>query len=102
MVPPQEKDPEQPNHDEHRLVDAVRRMRNRREQWKSTGEWPLARALGMMGRFGWTIVGPPLLGAWAGRWLDQRFHSGVFWSATLVCLGVSAGFYMVWKKMHIV
>ena len=82
MVPPQEKDPEQPNHDEHRLVDAVRRMRNRREQW--------------------TIVGPTLLGAWAGRWLDQKFHSGVFWSATLVFLGVSAGFYMVWKKMHTV
>ena len=102
MAPEREKDPVQPNDDEHRLDDAVQRMRSRRERWERTGEWPLARALGMMGRFGWTIVGPTLLGAWAGHWLDRRFQSGVFWSATLVFLGVSAGFYLVWKKMHTV
>jgi ATP synthase protein I len=97
---PQEKDPTGPNHNEHRLIDAVGRMRSRRERWERTGEWPLARALGMMGRFGWTIVGPAVLGAFVGRWLDQRFQSGVFWSATLVFLGVTAGFYLVWKRMH--
>ena len=74
--------------------------KKRREYWERTGELPLSRALGMMGRFGWTIVGPPLLGAFVGRWLDRTFQSGVFWSATLVFLGVAAGFYMVWERIR--
>ena len=86
--------------DKRKLEKAVDRMRTRREHWERTGEWPMGRALGMMGRFGWTIVGPPLLGALIGRWLDRTFHSGVFWSATLVFLGVVAGFYLVWQRMH--
>jgi ATP synthase protein I len=86
--------------DKRKLAGAVDQMRTRREHWERTGEWPLGRALGMMGRFGWTMVGPPLLGAFIGRWLDRTFHTGVFWSATLVFLGVVAGFYLVWQRMH--
>jgi ATP synthase protein I len=86
--------------DKRKLAGAVDQMRTRREYWERTGEWPLGRALGMMGRFGWTMVGPPLIGAFLGRWLDRSFHSGVFWSATLVLLGVAAGFYLVWQRMH--
>ncbi len=86
--------------EERKLEKAVDQVKARREEWERTGELPLGRALGMMGRFGWTIVGPTLLGAFIGRWLDRTFHSGVFWSATLVFLGVAAGFYMVWKRMQ--
>jgi len=82
------------------LERVVEQVRQRREYWDRTGELPLGRALGMMGRFGWTIVGPTILGAFIGRWLDGHFHSGVFWSATLVFAGVTAGFYMVWKRMN--
>ena len=88
------------NGENGQLERAVTRVRKRREYWERTGEWPLGRALGMMGRFGWTIVAPPLLGAFIGRWLDRTFQSGVFWSATLVFLGVAAGFYMVWQRMR--
>jgi ATP synthase protein I len=95
------KDGSHSDKDERELEHAVDQLSTRRENWKRTGEWPLGRAIGMMGRFGWTIVGPPLFGAFAGRWLDRTFHSGVFWSATLVFLGVVAGFYMVWQRMHI-
>jgi ATP synthase protein I len=94
------KDGRPSDEEESKLERVVEQVRKRREHWDRTGEWPLGRALGMMGRFGWTIVGPTLLGAFAGRWLDGHFHSGVFWSAALVVLGASAGFYMVWKKMN--
>jgi|SRR5579875_957166 ATP synthase protein I len=87
--------------DERRLAHAAKRAQRRREYWERTGELPLGRALGMMGRFGWTIVGPALLGIFIGRWLDRIFHSGVFWSATLLFVGVAAGFYMTWKRMHL-
>jgi ATP synthase protein I len=86
--------------EEARLAKAVDQVKARREDWDRTGELPLGRALGAMGRFGWTIVGPTLLGAFVGRWIDRTFDSGVFWSATLVFVGVAAGFYLVWKRMQ--
>ena len=89
------------NEEERKLARAVERTRRRRAYWERTGEMPMGRALGMMGRFGWTMVGPPLLGAFVGRWLDRYFHAGVFWSATLVFLGAAAGFYLVWNKLHV-
>ena len=85
--------------EEREMEDVVKRAHSRREHWLRTGEWPMGRALAMMGRFGWTIVAPILLGAFAGRWLDRTFDSGVFWSATLVFLGAAAGFWAVWKRM---
>ena len=85
---------------EGELEEAVERARRRREHWLKVGEWPLARSLAMMGRFGWTIVAPILLGAFVGRWLDRTFNSGVFWSAALVFAGAAAGFWSVWKRMN--
>ncbi|HUA36053.1 MAG TPA: AtpZ/AtpI family protein [Candidatus Binataceae bacterium] len=85
---------------EGELEEAVELARRRREHWLKFGEWPLARSLAMMGRFGWTMVAPILLGAFVGRWLDRAFNSGVFWSAALVFAGAAAGFWSVWKRMN--
>jgi len=85
--------------EEREMEEAVKRAHTRREHWLKTGEWPMGRALAMMGRFGWTIVAPILLGAFVGRWLDRTFDSGVFWSAALVFLGAALGYWAVWKRM---
>jgi ATP synthase protein I len=85
---------------EDELEEAVERAHRRREHWLRAGEWPLGRSLAMMGRFGWTMVTPILLGAFAGRWLDRTFNSGVFWSATLVFSGAAFGFWAMWKRMN--
>ena len=82
------------------LEEAVERAHRRREHWQRTGEWPLGRALAMMGRFGWSMVAPILLGAFVGRWLDRTFETGVMWSAALVMAGAAVGFWAVWKAMH--
>ncbi|HEY7220852.1 MAG TPA: AtpZ/AtpI family protein [Candidatus Binatia bacterium] len=86
--------------EERALAEAVQRAARRRNHWLRTGEWPVGRALALMGRFGWTIVAPLLLGVFAGRWLDRTFHTGVFWSAALVFVGAAAGFWAVWKRMN--
>ena len=86
--------------EQRELEEAAERAHLRREHWLRTGEWPLGRALAMMGRFGWTIVAPILLGAFIGRWLDRTFDTGVFWSAALVFAGAAAGFWAVWKRMN--
>jgi ATP synthase protein I len=92
-------DPE-PRHDERELEEAVERARRRREDWLRTGEWPLGRALAMMGRFGWTIAGAIVLGALVGRWLDRTLNTGVLWSAALVFVGAAAGLWLVWRRMN--
>ncbi len=93
-------DNSEPAREQHELEQAVERARRRREHWLQTGEWPLGRALAMMGRFGWSMVLPILLGAFVGRWLDRTFHTGVMWSAALVMAGAAFGFWAVWKAMH--
>jgi len=82
------------------LEQAVERAHRMRERWLQTGEWPIGRALAMMGRFGWSIVAPILLGAFVGRWLDHKFDTGVTWSGALVMAGAAFGFWAVWRAMH--
>jgi ATP synthase protein I len=55
----------------------------------------------MMGRFGWAIVIPTLLGVLVGRWLDRIFATGVMFTAALVMVGAAVGFWMVWNAMHV-
>jgi ATP synthase protein I len=86
--------------EERELEQAVERAHSRREHWLRTGEWPMGRALAMMGRFGWTMVAPILMGVFVGRWLDRTFNSGVFCTAALVFLGATVGFLAVWKRMN--
>src|SRR5208282_1030567 len=90
----------EPTAEERELEEAVKRAHSRREHGLRTGELPVGRALAMIGRFGWTIVAPTLIGAFVGRALDRTFHSGVFWSAALVFVGAALGFWAVWKRMN--
>ena len=54
----------------------------------------------MIGALGWTIVVPTLLGIFAGRWLDQALHSGIFWTLSLLVAGLAAGCMFAWRRMH--
>jgi ATP synthase protein I len=60
----------------------------------------MLRFVGQIGVLGWMIVAPTLLGLFIGRWLDRTFGSGIFWSAGLLVLGVTIGFWSAWKWMH--
>jgi ATP synthase protein I len=82
------------------MADAVRAQRERRIRWRTEGEPSMARFVGQIGILGWIIVAPTLIGLFAGRWLDRSFGSGIFWSATLLMLGVTLGFWSGWRWMH--
>ena len=60
----------------------------------------MARFVGQIGVLGWIIVTPTLIGLFAGRWLDHRLGTGIFWSAPLMIAGVALGFWSGWKWMH--
>lgn len=83
-----------------RLEDAVRRRRQRRALWQREGERSIGQNLAMIGALGWTIVTPILIGIFAGRWLDGKFGTGLFWTLGLLVLGVAIGCFLAWKRMH--
>jgi len=49
---------------------------------------------------GWIIVVPMLIGMFTGRWLDRSLHSGLFWTAPLLMLGLALGCWSAWKWMN--
>lgn len=88
---PPEKDP---------LIEEIRHRRARRERWLREGDMSVGRRLAQIGVLGWIFVVPTLVGLFAGRWLDARYSSGVFWSAPLMLVGLCVGGWTAWKWMN--
>jgi ATP synthase protein I len=82
------------------LAESVRRHRQRRERWRREQRQGLAQNLVLVGSLGWSLVTPMLAGAFIGHFIDHRYHTGVFWSATLIFLGTVAGAYIVWDRLR--
>jgi len=95
MKPP----PETPPHGQ-RLDEAVRTRRERRARGEREGQRSIGQDLAMVGTLGWTIVTPTLLGMFAGRWLDRRFQSGIFWTLGLLVAGVTIGCSLAWQRLR--
>lgn len=85
--------------EEDPLVTATRLRGARHGAWLRDGEPNVARRLGQIGVLGWIIVMPMLIGVFAGRWLDGRFQTGLFWTAPLLLLGAALGCWSAWKWM---
>ena len=79
------------------LFKGVQRRAERFRRWQQEGDPSVAHRLAQIGVLGWIIVVPMLLGVFAGRWLDARFHSGVFCTAPLLMLGAVLGCWSAWK-----
>jgi ATP synthase protein I len=82
------------------LDEAVRKRQARRALWDREGERSVAENLAMIGALGWTIVTPTLIGLFAGRWLDRRFMMGLFWTLSLLTLGLTIGCALAWNRMQ--
>ena len=54
----------------------------------------------MIGALGWLIVIPTLVGVLAGRWLDNTFETGIFFSGALIFLGITFGCYLAWQRVN--
>ncbi|HLN07642.1 MAG TPA: AtpZ/AtpI family protein [Xanthobacteraceae bacterium] len=82
------------------LVQGVRLHKRRFERWQREGDPSVARRLAQIGVLGWIIVVPILIGVFSGRWLDQKFDSGLFWTAPLLMLGTVLGCWSAWRWMQ--
>ena len=91
MSEPEEKDP---------LLRGVKQRGERHRNWLREGEPSVALRLAQIGVLGWIIVVPMLIGLFLGRWLDQVLHSGLFWTAPLLMVGLGLGCWSAWKWMN--
>lgn len=82
------------------LVQGARLRGARHRRWLEQGEPSVGRRLAQIGVLGWIIVTPMLLGMFGGRWLDRHFHSGLFWTAPLMLLGLALGCWSAWRWMQ--
>ena len=83
-----------------RLDEEVRRHRERRDRAQREGGRSIGQDLALVGVIGWTLVIPALLGVYAGRVLDRRFGSGVFWTLGLLVAGVFVGCALAWQRLN--
>lgn len=83
-----------------RLDEGVRRQRERRDRARREGGRSIGQDLALVGVIGWTLVIPALLGVYAGRVLDRRFGSGVFWTLGLLVAGVVVGGALAWQRLN--
>jgi ATP synthase protein I len=84
-----------------KLVQGARRRKERHQRWlREGGDASVAGRLAQIGVLGWIIVVPMLAGVFLGRWLDRLLHSGVFWTAPLLLLGLGLGCWSAWKWMN--
>jgi ATP synthase protein I len=88
-----------PEHPET-LDQAISTRRLRRARWRAEGERSIGQNLAMIGALGWTIVVPTLAGTFAGRWLDARLGSGIFWTLSLLFGGLVCGCALAWRRMQ--
>lgn len=88
------------NEGQKKMQRAVRLREERSERWKKHGERSLWQNLSMVGALGWLIVTPTLLGVLVGRWLDRTFETGIFFTGSLIFLGVSFGCYLAWQRVN--
>jgi ATP synthase protein I len=81
------------------LSEAVRLRQERQKRWEREGERSLWKNLSMIGSLGWLVIVPTLVGTFVGRLIDRTFEQGIFWTATLIFLGVAFGCYLAWQKV---
>lgn len=79
------------------MIAEIRRRGERETRWLRDGDGSVARRLAQIGVLGWITVIPILIGIVAGRWLDARYHSGIFWTAPLLTLGAALGCWSAWR-----
>ncbi len=83
--------------DEDPFVREVRRQAERAGTGQGVTIW---RGLGLVGSVGWMVVVPALLGAFLGRWIDRRAGSGIFWTLSLLFMGLALGCTSAWRHAN--
>jgi ATP synthase protein I len=72
----------------------------RRYERREPGGPSFWRSLSMLGAVGWPIVIATVGGAFAGRWLDARWETGIRYTVMLLVVGAIAGVVIAWQLVQ--
>lgn len=82
------------------MAKAARQAFERDRAGRADPEPSLGTRFAQIGVLGWMVVLPMLALLAAGRWLDHRFDTGIFFSAPSLMIGAAIGFTLAWRWMH--
>jgi ATP synthase protein I len=86
-----------PRPDEEPFVREVRRQAERAGVPQRMTLW---QGLSLVGSVGWMVVIPALIGAFLGRWIDRREGAGIFWTLSLLAVGLTFGCVGAWRQVE--
>ena len=69
----------------------MREVRRQAERAGAAQRLTFWQGLGLVGAVGWMVGLPAVLGAFLGRWLDRRAGTGIFWTLSLLFVGLALG-----------
>jgi ATP synthase protein I len=82
--------------DEEPFVREIRRQADRAGERQRLTFW---QGLGWIGSVGWMVAIPILIGAFLGRWIDGRAGTRVFWTLSLLWVGLAVGCFAAWRHV---
>jgi ATP synthase protein I len=82
--------------DEDPFVREIRRQAERAQVSQRLTFW---QGIGLVGSVGWMVALPTLIGAFLGRWIDARAGTGIFWTLSLLGVGLVAGCAGAWRHV---
>ena len=82
--------------DEEPFVREIRRQAERAQVSQRLTFW---EGLGLIGSVGWMVALPTLVGAFLGRWIDARSGTGIFWTLSLLLVGLAVGCSGAWRHI---
>ena len=83
------------NHHRNNMRRAVKRDFSRHAR-REEGSQTFWKSLGVLGMVGWPVALASVGGALAGRYLDERFQTGVQFTLMLLTAGTMIGSYAAW------
>ena len=86
-----------PAPDGDEFVREVGRQADRRRDARGRSVW---QGLAQVGTVGWMVALPAVGGAFLGRWIDGRYGTGIFWTLSLLTLGLAIGCVAAWRAMN--
>jgi ATP synthase protein I len=86
-----------PRSDHNEFLSEVGRQADRRRAGRTPGVW---QGLAQVGTIGWMVAFPAVGGAFLGRWIDGQFGTGIFWTISLLTIGLIIGCGAAWRAMN--
>ena len=77
-----------------KMIDEVGKKEQKKLSLKKTG---ILGYFGLFGMVGFTIAVPVVLGAFAGKYLDDHFSKNISWSLSFILGGLVIGCYNAWR-----